>query len=125
MITDNISQVFGGHPIFGLVLFALVILQALGGVIHHVIYKRTQRTTLLHKPHKALGTLVILGGFANSFYGFAYIEHDSLEYIPVIIIVVVALIYLGAWLFTRRRNRKTSIPSRETMETKQAANGYA
>jgi hypothetical protein len=63
-------NVNSAHQIIGIFIFLLVIVQFALGFVHHRIYKRQQRSTILGKVHLWLGPLVIVLGLINAPLGF-------------------------------------------------------
>jgi hypothetical protein len=57
------------HPIIGLVLFALVSLQPIGGILHHLGYRRTGGRTLISHIHIWMGRIIITLGIINGGLG--------------------------------------------------------
>jgi hypothetical protein len=60
---DNFDEV---HQIFGFCILGLLVLQALGGIVHHRLYKKLSRRTLVSHGHIWLGRAVIYGGMVNA-----------------------------------------------------------
>ncbi|KAG9568841.1 CBD9-like protein, partial [Aureobasidium melanogenum] len=54
------------HQIIGLIVFVGVAIQLILGTVHHVIYKRTRRSTKLGKIHLYLGPVVLVLGIINA-----------------------------------------------------------
>ncbi|KAK1087338.1 hypothetical protein LTR33_001113 [Friedmanniomyces endolithicus] len=113
----NRSKSFASaHQIIGILLFLALISQLGLGILHHRIFKKEQRPTLLGKIHRYLGPTIILFGIINAPIGFVFAGNPHLV-IPYIVIVVLGIIvYLsirfGARFCCRGRNAK-----------RQAANG--
>ncbi|AEO66557.1 uncharacterized protein THITE_31826, partial [Thermothielavioides terrestris NRRL 8126] len=57
------------HPIIGLVLLALLVIQPVVGFVHHRVYKRVQRRQLWSYLHLAIGRVGITLGIINGGLG--------------------------------------------------------
>ena len=75
------------------------VLQFSLGLIHHLVWKRTQRPTIMGRIHLFIGPIVVFTGAANGFLGFRFASsnHTLLYGIVVIAVFVglVAVIYLA------------------------------
>lgn len=57
------------HPVFGLVIFALVFIQIIGGILHHLFFKKYLRRTVVSHIHIWLGRILITAGIINGGLG--------------------------------------------------------
>lgn len=64
--TDQLNSY---HPIIGLVLFGLVFFQPIGGLIHHYLYRRGKKSTIVALTHVWLGRILITLGMINGGLG--------------------------------------------------------
>ncbi|KAK1823948.1 hypothetical protein LTR12_001690 [Friedmanniomyces endolithicus] len=113
----NRSKSFtSAHQIIGILLFLALISQLGLGILHHRIFKKEQRPTLLGKIHRYLGPTIILFGIINAPIGFAFAGNPHLIIPYIIIVVLGVIVYIsirfGARICCRGRNAK-----------RQAANG--
>ena len=90
------------HQYLGLALGLTLIVQALLGYRHHVVYLRIRRPTWLSESHVWLGRCLMLGGFANVLLGLVLKGYSSR--IVTITAITGSLECLGA-LFTWLRWR--------------------
>jgi len=83
------------HQVIGILLF-LALLSQLGlGIVHHRIYKKEQRPTIMGKIHLYLGPTIIFFGIINAPIGFVFAGNPHLCLPYVIILVLFILIYVG------------------------------
>lgn len=107
------------HQIIGIIVVSLLVLQAAGGILHHLDYKRKQtaaiatdpelsksgRTPLAH-VHMWLGRLVILLGGINAVLGFV-LAGSTPGAIAIGVCTLVVYIVVGvAVVFAGRKQRK-------------------
>jgi hypothetical protein len=53
------------HQTVGVVIFALVFVQAAGGALHHMIYKKRHHSTLIGIGHRFMGRAIIVAAMVN------------------------------------------------------------
>lgn len=92
------------HQIIGLVLFALLAVQALGGLIHHLLFRRGNKT-IIGKVHMVLGIGLLILGIVNTPLGLnlAGDSHYNKYYIIVVAILGALFLALRFWAFWRNR----------------------
>ena len=69
MLTIRSFQLSTYHAIIGLALFAVVFLQAIGGILHHLLYRKYARRTIVSYVHIWLGRALITLGMINGGLG--------------------------------------------------------
>jgi hypothetical protein len=81
------------------------VLQLALGLIHHLLWKKRQRPTILSYIHVYLGPLILIAGTANGFIGFSFAGGS---YHNVMYGVIVGVFYSGliGALFWARVRRK-------------------
>ena len=57
------------HPIIGLVLFAAIFFQAAGGILHHLLFRKHRRSTIVTLSHVWVGRIIITVGMINGGLG--------------------------------------------------------
>ncbi|KAK5129832.1 hypothetical protein LTR08_002769 [Meristemomyces frigidus] len=91
------------HQVLGILLF-LALLGQLGlGIVHHRIFKKEQRPTLLGKIHRYLGPVAIAVGVINAPIGFVFAGNPHLCLPYVIVLVIVAVVFFGVRFCVQRR----------------------
>ncbi|KAK4552905.1 hypothetical protein LTR86_010037 [Recurvomyces mirabilis] len=98
------------HQIIGILLFLALVSQLGLGIIHHRIYKKQQRPTIMGKIHKYLGPGIILFGVINAPLGFVFAGNPHLCLPYIVIVLLMAIIYLtvrfGSRICCRGRRQK-------------------
>ncbi|TIA60952.1 hypothetical protein D6C76_10235 [Aureobasidium pullulans] len=97
------------HQIIGLILFAGVAIQLLLGSIHHVIFKRTRKSTRLGKIHLYLGPMILVLGIVNAPLGLILGQQKQYNVPYAILVAVLAVLFCVArgYLFWSARLSKT------------------
>ncbi|KAK4038395.1 hypothetical protein C8A01DRAFT_37638 [Parachaetomium inaequale] len=103
------------HPIIGLVLLALFVVQPVIGFVHHRVYKKVERRQMWSWAHLAIGRGGITLGIVNGGLGL-YLSGASAYYTRVY--VIVAAIMWALWMAVAiwaeiRRARKNRRPKDE------------
>jgi hypothetical protein len=75
MLTTEQLKVY--HPVIGLVLFCLLFFQPLGGILHHVGYKRHGQRTIVSYGHIWMGRILITLGMINGGLGLRLADNAS------------------------------------------------
>jgi hypothetical protein len=98
------------HPIIGIVLFILLLIQPFLGYMHHAAFKRTQTRTAWSHGHIWLGRIIITLGIINGGLGFLLAANTS--YGPIAYGVVAGVFWLAyvAASFIGERRRKRGLP---------------
>ncbi|CZT17153.1 related to cellobiose dehydrogenase [Ramularia collo-cygni] len=68
-IARNLDLLSNHHPIIGIVLFVLLFAQPFGGILHHRMYKKTGRRSIVSHLHVNLGRVAIILGIINGGLG--------------------------------------------------------
>ncbi|KAK4543294.1 hypothetical protein LTR36_005653 [Oleoguttula mirabilis] len=90
------------HQIIGILLLLSLFLQLGLGILHHRIFKREQRPTLLGKIHTYLGPTIMAVGVINAPIGFVFAGNPHLCLPYVVILVIVALVFVGLRFFSHK-----------------------
>ncbi|GAM89040.1 hypothetical protein ANO11243_070740 [Dothideomycetidae sp. 11243] len=95
----DIDQEIGSyHPVIGLVVFALVSFEPIGGYVHHYFYKREDRRAVIAWTHVWLGRILITLGMINGGLGLLLSsDAERGEYIAYG--VIAALIWISYMAF--------------------------
>ncbi|KAI7228196.1 hypothetical protein KC330_g8030 [Hortaea werneckii] len=118
------------HQILGILLFIALWLQLGLGILHHRIFKKQQRKTLMGKIHLYLGPIAVLIGIINAPIGFHLAGNSHLGIPYAIIVVVVAIIMLLARRFLprffgrNRRRKQASADARAAQLRAEQGEGY-
>lgn len=96
------------HQIIGLIVFAGVAIQLLLGTIHHIIYKRTRRSTKLGKIHLYLGPAVLVLGIINAPLGTVVGQRSQYNIPYAVVVAVLAVLFFGvrAYLWRSAKQNK-------------------
>ncbi|KAF2247367.1 iron reductase domain protein [Trematosphaeria pertusa] len=118
------------HQILGLTIAALTLLQFGLGLTHHLIYRRTQKPTLLGKIHLYLGPCVLAGGALNGFLGFRFSggSYHNIMYGAIVAVIFIVLAGLLVWTARRKKTRgrrKAGGEAYEGFAHRGADTGYA
>lgn len=132
-LTQNPPQsrtVRSAHQILGLTIAALTLLQFGLGLTHHLIYRRTQKPTLLGKIHLYLGPCVLAGGALNGFLGFRFSggSYHNIMYGAIVAVIFIVLAGLLVWTARRKKTRgrrKAGGEAYEGFAHRGADTGYA
>ncbi|KAK4904464.1 hypothetical protein LTR49_026095 [Elasticomyces elasticus] len=91
------NQLNQAHPIIGLVLFALLMIQPVLGWMHHVLYKKYQGRTLWSHAHLTVGRIAIPLGIINGGLGLQLSSADRSAKIAYGVVAgVVGVTYFAA-----------------------------
>ncbi|KAF2458310.1 hypothetical protein BDY21DRAFT_371156 [Lineolata rhizophorae] len=101
----NKSKSFSsGHQVYGLIVFVLLFIQWGLGFVHHLLYKKHQRPTILGKIHLYCGPGILVMGLVNGAIGFRFAGSNR-RVITYCIVVVAMLLIVGGVLFLQRRKK--------------------
>jgi hypothetical protein len=107
------------HPILGIVLFALLFLQAPFGYMHHLGYKRVGGRTFWSYLHLWIGRVAITFGMVNGALGFKLSNNTNLGLLVyAIIAAIIWIVYVLSVIIGERRRaraRATMKPDAEDM----------
>ncbi|KZF24428.1 iron reductase domain protein [Xylona heveae TC161] len=94
------------HQIIGLIVFGCCILQIPFGTVHHMIFKRTRKSTAMGLLHRWNGRIFLTLGFINGIVGLNW-AGDNRQIIPYAVVGgVLAIMLAAAIIFTERRNKR-------------------
>lgn len=97
-------QLNNAHPIIGIVVISLIILQPVLGVVHHNYFKRTSKRTFWATVHVWLGRALILLGIINGGLGLQLSDNTTAGEIAYGVIAgVVFLIYIAVIVVMGRK----------------------
>jgi len=94
------------HQIIGLIVFAGVAIQLLLGTVHHVIYKRTRRSTKLGNIHLYLGPAVLVLGIINAPLGTVVGQRSQYNIPYAVVVAVLAVLFFGARFYLWRSTKQ-------------------
>jgi hypothetical protein len=94
------------HQIIGLVLFSLLAIQALGGLIHHLMYKRTGKPTIIGKVHVVLGICLLILGIVNTPLGLNLAHDSHYNKYYIIVVSILGALFLAVRFWKIWDNRK-------------------
>lgn len=107
-----------GHSIIGCVVVAVLTLQPIGGIIHHLKYKKYQRKTVAGTSHKWIGRIFLALGALNGGLGLNLSHEDKA---PIIAYSVLAGFFFVLWalvgLWSKRRNGAASKNRKDSGES--------
>ncbi|KAF2186466.1 iron reductase domain protein [Zopfia rhizophila CBS 207.26] len=105
---NHSRHIHSAHQILGLIIVSFVILQFSLGFLHHRLYKKHQRPTIVGRIHLYAGPFVLVLGAANGFLGFQFSGGWGYRKIMYGVILTLMFIGLAVMLFWvgRRKSRK-------------------
>ena len=96
------KAITSAHQILGLLIWIALAFQLGLGILHHRLFKKHQRPTLLGKIHRYLGPTALLLGIINAPIGFRFAGNARLGIPYAIVVVVVVILLLLARKFLPR-----------------------
>lgn len=81
------------HPVIGIVLFILCLIQPILGQLHHMLFKKTGGRTTVSHGHIWLGRAIITLGIVNGGLGFKLASNTNIG--PIIYTVVAVIFYIA------------------------------
>ncbi|KAK3114566.1 hypothetical protein LTR53_006975 [Teratosphaeriaceae sp. CCFEE 6253] len=97
------------HPIIGLVLLALLLIQPVLGWMHHLLYKKHAGRTAWSHAHLTVGRVAVLLGIINGGLGLQLARASMREYIAYGVVAgVVGVAYLAAIGLGEWKRKKTA-----------------
>ena len=110
------------HPIIGLVLLALLVVQPVVGFVHHRAYKKVQKRQVWSYLHLAIGRVGITLGIINGGLGL-YISNASAYHKKVYAIVAALMwaLWMAAAIWAEIKRLKTGRQARYTAVAKTPA----
>lgn len=84
------------HQIIGIMIFVFATVQLLLGLVHHVMYRRTQRPTILGKIHLYLGPPVLILGIVNTPLGLNLAGDGRYNITYAIVVAILASLFFAA-----------------------------
>ncbi|KAL7927374.1 hypothetical protein ACQKWADRAFT_276493 [Trichoderma austrokoningii] len=116
------DRIFGSpHQIAGVVIFSLLLVQALLGWRHHMDFIRIFRRTWISHTHIYLGFAILLAGWANVISGLVLYGFSKLGTVLIGLFILLELLGVGGWSFwAKRRAQAKSSGYKETPESSAA-----
>ena len=106
------------HPIIGIVLFVLLVIQPVLGQMHHRAFKQVGHRTGWSYGHLWLGRIIITLGIINGGLGFALANNTNVG--PIAYAVVAAVFYIAyiAAAIIGERRRARAMPPKYSESTR-------
>ncbi|THW33188.1 CBD9-like protein, partial [Aureobasidium pullulans] len=95
------------HQIIGLVLFSLLAIQALGGLLHHLLFRRG-KNSIIGKVHMILGIGLLILGIVNAPLGLNLAGDSKYNKYYIIVVAILGALFLALRAWAVVRNRKIS-----------------
>ena len=95
------------HQIIGLVLFSLLAIQALGGLIHHLLFRRG-RKTIIGKVHMVLGIGLLILGIVNVPLGLNLAGDSNYNKYYIIVVSILGALFLALRFWAIWKDRKSA-----------------
>lgn len=103
-------QLNAAHPIIGIVVVSLLLLQPFLGVIHHYRFVRTSRRTLWATAHVWLGRALITLGIINGGLGLQLADNTRAgEIVYGVVAALVALVYVTVVVLAGRKKNSGGV----------------
>ncbi|CAD0016413.1 unnamed protein product, partial [Aureobasidium pullulans] len=93
--------------IIGLVLFSLLAIQALGGLLHHLLFRRG-KNSIIGKVHMVLGIGLLILGIVNAPLGLNLAGDSKYNKYYIIVVAILGALFLALRAWAVVRNRKIS-----------------
>ncbi|KAI9717921.1 MAG: hypothetical protein M1812_004448 [Candelaria pacifica] len=93
------------HQIIGFIVLLSCLVQVALGILHHRIFKKTQKKTPVGMIHRWTGQIIILLGIVNVTIGFVFAGSPR-HIIPFFIVVVGMAILLASMMFMKARRAR-------------------
>ncbi|CAD0055294.1 unnamed protein product, partial [Aureobasidium pullulans] len=93
--------------IIGLVLFSLLAVQALGGLLHHLLFRRG-KNSIIGKVHMVLGIGLLILGIVNAPLGLNLAGDSKYNKYYIIVVAILGALFLALRAWAVVRNRKIS-----------------
>ena len=114
-IAQSRMQLSDAHPIIGIIVVSLLAFQPIGGYIHHLIWKKQHKKTVVTLGHIWTGRVLIILGIINGGLGLQLAANTTGGEIAYGIVAgVVGVTYLAIILISMVRKR--GVPTGETGE---------
>ena len=92
------------HPIIGILLFVMLLLQPPLGILHHKLYKKYGRRTVWSYAHLTIGRIAIFLGMVNGGLGLRLAGASRSAYIAYgVITAIVGSVYIATIVFGERK----------------------
>jgi len=95
------------HQIIGLVVFSLLAIQALGGLIHHLLFRRGHKT-IIGKVHMVLGISLMILGIVNVPLGLNLAGDSNYNKAYIIVVAILGALFLALRFWAIWRDRKSA-----------------
>ncbi|TIA16481.1 CBD9-like protein [Aureobasidium pullulans] len=82
------------HQIIGLVLFSLLAIQALGGLLHHLLFRRG-KNSIIGKVHMILGIGLLILGIVNAPLGLNLAGDSKYNKYYIIVVAILGALFLA------------------------------
>lgn len=101
------------HPIIGIALFILLLIQPLSGLLHHKLFKKHETRTAWSYGHLSIGRIAIVLGIINGGLGIRLAGDVSQggKVAYAVIAAIMGLSYLASVILGERRRRRNAPPS--------------
>ncbi|ORX97388.1 hypothetical protein BCR34DRAFT_166591 [Clohesyomyces aquaticus] len=103
---NHSKNVSSAHQILGLFIVLFTLAQFTLGFLHHRLYKKYQRPTLMGKIHLYAGPFILIVGAVNGFLGFNFSDASNHNIMYGIIVAVIFVLLAGSLFWARRRKAK-------------------
>lgn len=121
-MATHMNLMSNSHPIIGIALFMILLLQPIFGFLHHRLFKKYGHRTLWSYAHLWHGRVAILLGMVNGGLGLklAGVASMGQKIAYGVIAALMAVIYIAAIIVGELRRRKKTPPSYEKSQRSQS-----
>ncbi|KAI5235959.1 CBD9-like protein [Aureobasidium subglaciale] len=105
--TPGMNNYNSAHQIIGLVLFSLLAIQAIGGLLHHILFRRGTKTPL-GKVHMILGIGLLILGIVNAPLGLNLAGDSKYNKYYIIVVAILGALFLALRAWAVWRDRKAA-----------------
>lgn len=111
----QMNLIGNSHPIIGIVLFIILLLQPVSGLLHHRLFKKYGSRTAWSYEHLSIGRIAIVLGIINGGLGIRLAGDVSRggKIAYAVIAAIMGLLYIAAVIVGERRRSRHAPPSYE------------
>jgi hypothetical protein len=123
-LADDLSYLSEAHVIIGVVLLVVLFFMPMAGVLHHRMYKKVHKRTMLSYGHVWTGRVAIILGMINGGAGLQLADAETSRRIVYGVFAgLMGAVYIGAVVFGRMKRRGHKKEDNVVMERDKAGRG--
>lgn len=123
-MATQMKMLSAAHPIIGIVLLVIVVVQPMAGWLHHRLFKKYSHRTLWSYVHLWNGRAAIVLGMVNGGLGFALASVSRGTVIAYSVVTgMVGVVYIAAIVMGEVRRRQRAVPDGEKSQRRDDTSG--